>query len=83
MVKKFRICKTCRIPHIENCDTCFGFGKYMYPDACDSQRLLTAGSVHRIIENHQGMIKVESEVGRGSTFAIFLPADEDEEKHEC
>jgi len=39
--------------------------------------------VHKIIENHQGMIKVESEVGRGSTFAIFLPADEDEEKQEC
>ena len=39
--------------------------------------------VHKIIENHQGMIKVESDVGRGSTFAIFLPTDEDEEKKEC
>ena len=31
--------------------------------------------VHKIIENHNGLIKVESEVGRGSTFLIFLPAD--------
>ncbi len=31
--------------------------------------------VHKIIENHKGLIKVESELGRGSTFNIFLPAD--------
>jgi two-component system sensor histidine kinase PilS (NtrC family) len=31
--------------------------------------------VHKIIENHNGLIKVESELGRGSTFNIFLPAD--------
>lgn len=31
--------------------------------------------VHKIIENHHGVIKVESEVGEGSTFTIFLPAD--------
>jgi two-component system sensor histidine kinase PilS (NtrC family) len=31
--------------------------------------------VHRIIENHNGFIKVESELGRGSTFTFFLPAD--------
>jgi signal transduction histidine kinase len=31
--------------------------------------------VHRIIENHHGIIKVESDVGKGSTFTIFLPTD--------
>jgi two-component system sensor histidine kinase PilS (NtrC family) len=29
--------------------------------------------VHKIIENHHGLIKVESELGRGSTFSVFLP----------
>ncbi len=29
--------------------------------------------VHKIIENHEGVIKVESEVGKGATFTIFLP----------
>jgi signal transduction histidine kinase len=39
--------------------------------------------VHKIIENHKGMITVESEVDRGSTFAIYLPADRDEETKAC
>ncbi len=29
--------------------------------------------VHKIIENHNGVVKVESEVGRGTTFTILLP----------
>jgi signal transduction histidine kinase len=39
--------------------------------------------VHKIIESHRGLIRVESETGRGSTFAIFLPMDKDEERKEC
>jgi two-component system sensor histidine kinase PilS (NtrC family) len=31
--------------------------------------------VHRIIENHNGLIRVESELGKGSRFIIYLPAD--------
>ncbi len=31
--------------------------------------------VHKIIENHNGVIKVESEVGKGSTFTLFIPAE--------
>lgn len=31
--------------------------------------------VHKIVENHKGLIKVDSELGRGSTFTIFLPAE--------
>ncbi len=29
--------------------------------------------VHKIIENHNGVIKVESEVGKGATFILLLP----------
>ncbi|MBS3920681.1 MAG: PAS domain-containing protein [Deltaproteobacteria bacterium] len=30
--------------------------------------------VHKIIENHNGVIRVESDIGRGSVFTVFLPA---------
>ena len=38
--------------------------------------------VHKIIENHDGVIKVESEVGKGSTFTLLIPIQA-EEKREC
>ncbi len=31
--------------------------------------------VHKIVENHKGLIKVDSILGSGSTFNIFLPAE--------
>jgi signal transduction histidine kinase len=31
--------------------------------------------VHKIIENHNGMIQVKSDVAKGSTFTIFLPIE--------
>jgi signal transduction histidine kinase len=38
--------------------------------------------VHKIVENHNGSIKVESEVGKGSTFTVFLPTDGIEERRD-
>ncbi|MEJ2220803.1 MAG: PAS domain S-box protein [Desulfobacterales bacterium] len=37
---------------------------------------LGLASVYGIIKNHDGYIDVESEIGRGTTFTIFLPAGE-------
>jgi two-component system sensor histidine kinase PilS (NtrC family) len=39
--------------------------------------------VHKIIENHHGVVKVESEVGKGSTFTIVLPVNSEEERKTC
>jgi len=39
--------------------------------------------VHKIIESHDGAIKVDSEVGKGSTFTLFLPLTPEEERKTC
>ncbi|MEW5974221.1 MAG: PAS domain S-box protein [Acidobacteriota bacterium] len=38
--------------------------------------------VHRIVEEHQGRIEVESQPGKGSTFRIFLPVEKSQSKQE-
>lgn len=39
---------------------------------------LGLATCYSIIKNHDGIIKVESEVGKGSTFSIYLPVVEEE-----
>jgi two-component system sensor histidine kinase PilS (NtrC family) len=36
--------------------------------------------VHRIIENHHGYIHVRSQAGRGATFTVYLPAQQQDAK---
>ena len=35
---------------------------------------LGLATVYRIVKHHQGWIEVESEIGRGSTFQVYIPA---------
>jgi hypothetical protein len=41
-----RICWRCKIPHYENCESCFGFGVYKIADRPGVAYPVTAGEAH-------------------------------------
>lgn len=58
------------------------FDPYFSTKKKDEGTGLGLAVVRGIVESHKGAIRVQSEPGKGATFAIFLPAIEEESKPE-